>query len=75
MVPKTIVGIIYIITPILFGTLAANIPTIIMDIKIEINVAIPVDIMVYDAISIDFSSFVAMISLKTKFWSLPIVHQ
>ena len=46
IVPKTIVGTIYIITLMLLGTDAANIPTIIMDIKIEIKVDIPVAMIV-----------------------------
>ena len=46
IVPKTIVGTIYIITLMLLGTDAANIPTIIIDIKIEIKVDIPVAMIV-----------------------------
>ena len=67
IVPKIIVGIMYIITPKLSGTATANNPTSMIDIIIEINALIPVEIIVYDSTSTDFNFFSTILSLKTNF--------
>ena len=59
-------GIKYAITPILLGTATANNPTIMIDMIIESNTLIPVEITVYDSISMDVSFFSAILSLKTS---------
>ena len=75
IVPKMIVGIMYIITPKLFGTATTKIPTIRIEAIIESNVAIPVEIIVYDSRSIYFNFFSAMLSPKTSFWNHLSIHQ
>jgi len=72
---KTIVGIIKSITLKLFGTMSPTTPTIIIDIKREIKAVIPVDIIVYDDISMDFNSLTLIQSPKTRFWNLQLIHQ
>ena len=55
--------------------MSPTVPTIIIDIKREIKAVIPVDIIVYDDISMDFNSLTLIQSPKTRFWNLQLIHQ